>query len=263
MIVSPQSSRTHPASAWLRNAQIAVYAFMGVAAVSGLSYVFYSAFMGNALGAVLGAISAIGGVTLSFLALAAVRFGEIVLARGRHVDALLARLEALEAAFEAQGVPVDLARIGAAEADQLVAANLDRDVFPRLVKSAPAETQPSGAQPVEVPSLLELQWQSAYQNGDVAACRRVLQALREFLDAPQLERMEEGLRAMSLAKSAQLRDDFARLVRLRNYDAALLTGDEIARAFPDTAMAREFNDLRPHLIRRAQGADVGQHAPAI
>ena len=265
----PSHTRSQPAAVWLRNAQIAVYAFMGVVAVTGLCYLFYSAFVGHAFGALLGGICAIGGVTFGCLALAAVRFGDMILARNRGHESLQARIEALEAAFDAQGVPVDLSRVGSHDTEHLVAGNLNPDVFPRLVKSSaePIEEASDQASPTikrpEAPSSIELQWQAAYQNGDVAGCRQALLSLREDLDPDQAARMEEGLQAMAAARSAQLREDFARLVRLRNYEAALLTGDAIAQLFPESAMARQFQELRPHLRRRADEANAPQHAPAV
>ncbi|MFH0980066.1 MAG: hypothetical protein V2A79_00820 [Planctomycetota bacterium] len=197
--------RAADAATWMRNAHIAVYSFMSVCALSGLSYVFYAAFGGQVVRAIAGAVVATGGVAVGFLALAAVRFGAMLVARTERIELLVSRLEALEQAMEVQGVAVDLARAGAGDPEKLVAASVGGDGFPRLVRpETPAPPQPS-------------------------------------------EEREERLRAMRRAKALQLREDFARLVRSRDYEGALSAGAQMVELFPESAMAREFQTLRPRL----------------
>ena len=66
---------------------------------------------------------------------------------------------------------------------------------------------------------------------------------------------QKGSSAMPHKRNPVLSENLtglARLVRSRNFEAALLTGEEIARAFPDSSMARQFESIRPHLQRRIQ-----------
>ena len=241
---------------WMRNAQIAVCAFMSVCAVSGLCFAFYSGFAGEVVRALAGALVAVGGVTTGFLALAAVRFGAMLVARTERIEDLVWRIEALEKSIETQGVPVDLARTGAGDPEKLVASNVQRDGFPRLVSPGPAPSpeRPATAEPGDAGhrSREEHQWQTGFQSGDIAACRRSLDRLREVLDPERIVSMEEGLRAMGRARATQLREEFAGMVRSRNYAAALTTGEQIAELFPDSAMARDFASLRPRLTECAR-----------
>ncbi len=251
----------------MRNAHIAVYAFMSVCALSGLCYMFYSAFAGQVFPAIAGALVAIGGVTVGCLALAAVRFGAVLVVRTERTEHLVARVEALENALEAQGVTVDLSRAGAGDPEKLVAANVPGDGFPRLVRPEPGKPP---AEPTAVSahedgrcSREEYHWQVAYQNGDLAACRRALDHLRELLEPERITPLEEGLRAMSRTKAVQLREDFAGMVRSRDYEAALMTGWRIAELFPDSAMAREFMTLRPRLVERTEQHKGTRPASAV
>ncbi len=260
-------SGSSEAATWMRNAHVAVYAFMSVCALSGLCYMFHSAFAGQVFPAVAGALVAIGGVTLGCLALVAVRFGAVLVARTERIEHLVTRVEALESALEVQGVTVDLLQTGAGDPEKLVAANVPDDGFPRLARPEPANPP---AQPTTVSSddagrcsREEHQWQVAYQSGDIATCRRVLHHLRQLLKPERITSLEEGLRAMSRTKAVQLREDFASRVRSRNYAAALTTGEQIAELFPGSALACEFKTLRPRLLERVEQRKGTQPASAV
>jgi hypothetical protein len=54
-------------------------------------------------------------------------------------------------------------------------------------------------------------------------------------------------------ESQQLRRQFGEQVRAGDYAGALATGDAILREFPDSAMAREYQNIRPHLQARLPG----------
>ena len=251
----------------MRNAHIAVYAFMSVCSLSGLSYVFYSAFGGDVLRATAVALFTIGGVTAGFLALAAVRLGTTILNRTALIEELVVRIDALEQAIESNDGLVDVADSEGADPHRLVAADVSRDAYPRLVAdetcTQPAE-EPAVAESATACSREEHQWQMAYQNGDLVACQRTLKHLRGALEPGRIAALEAGLEAMSRAKAQQFREDFARLVRSGNYNAALIAGERIVEVFPDSDMAREFEALRPHLTKKtknrkpnAQPASVG------
>lgn len=243
------------AATWMRNAHIAVYAFMCVCGLCGLCYMFFCAFLGQAFHAIVGAIVAIGGMTIGFMALAAVRIGAVLVTRIERIEVLASRLEEVESAPQSESVTVDLARVGDGDAENLVAANLQHDSFPRLVpsESDTLPEEPAAASPGEAVHCLpqENQWQVAYQSGDIAGCRRALVSLREVLAPERIASMEEGLRAMSRARALQLRQDFARQVRSRYYASALITGKQITELFPDSVMARDFESLCPRLIECA------------
>ena len=240
--------------AWMRNAQMALYLFMAVAALSGLTYLFAAAFAGQVLRAIVGALVAVGGVAAGLMGLTALRFAVLMAARTRPLDQVVARVTALESAVEHQVVTVDLARGNAEPPDKLVAANVELDAFPRLVRPDPADlpAEPGASpQPVEGPTPDERRWQAAYQNGDIAACRRTLVTLRTVLAPERVAAMEDGLHALSQAKAFQLREEFARLIRAHDYAAALTTGEQIAALFPESAMTREYEALRPQLCKCA------------
>lgn len=55
-----------------------------------------------------------------------------------------------------------------------------------------------------------------------------------------------------------LRQEFASFIHLHDYASALTKGDEIVRLFPGSAVAADFQRVRPHLLRRLQRAtEVG------
>ncbi len=252
---------------WVRNARVAAYVFMSVSALSGLAYLFYSACVGQVFRAIAGACIALGGVAVGSWALAAARLGTLLAARLEGNESFASRVEALENALQKQGVLVDLMPVSASDPQKLVAANLQRDGFPRLVRPGPIEppTKPTPPPPqtVERPVPEEQRWQAADQNADLAACRRTLETLRGVLDPERITSLEEGLRAMSRAKAARLREGFAAMVRARNYAGALAVGEQIATLFPDSAMARQFATLRPRLAELAQACQISQSAPAV
>ena len=251
----------------MRNAHVAVWAFMSVCGLCGLCYMFFCAFLGQAFHAIVGAVVAMGGVTLGFVVLAAIRFGAVLVTSGKQIEGLAWRLEELESLLKSESATVDLAHLGDGDAEKLLAANVHRDSFPRLVPPE-SDTSPekhaaaSAREPVRcLPQ--EYQWQAAYESGDIAGCRRALVALREVLDSQRIGSMEERLRALSCARALQLRQDFARQVRSQHYASALITGKQITELFPDSAMAREFATIRARLIERASKRRKSQTVSAV
>lgn len=257
-------SRLSEAARWMRNAHLAVCAFMGVCVLCGLGYLFYCAFLGQAFRAILGAIVAIGGVAAGFLALAIVRLGTLLVANREQTDLLASRMEGLENLLHAERVVVDLARADAGRAEELLAADLRCDGFPRLVPAesdTPCKEAASASTGATVPGgPLEHQWQAAFQSGNLGTCRQVLASLREVLDPERIASLEDGLHTLSRAKVLQLRQDFAGQVRSRDFASALITGKQITELFPDSDMAREFGELCPQLIERA---DRRKKSPAV
>ncbi|MCP4590150.1 MAG: hypothetical protein GY842_05360 [bacterium] len=244
-------SRCAEAATWLRNSHIAVYAFMSVCALSGLGYVFYSAFAGEVLQAIAGVLVTMSGVTVGVLALAGVRFGALLVARTQRAEHLLARLEAVEVAMENRSAADGRPEAGPEVVQRLVGAALPNDQYPRLVRGeSPTRggTPPRPERPREHEG--ERQWQLAYQNGDIASCRQALERLRPVLEPRRIASMEDGLRALSRAKVEQLRESFARSVRGEDFSAALHIGAEITELYPESPLDRQFQTIRPHLLQR-------------
>ena len=222
---------------WLRRARWAV----GLAALAcagvGLLWVYRSVLAGDVVGALAGAGLCLGVLALELAAGALLRLGGLVLRCAQRLDAIENHVAALEASIDALenalGLPVDLTEVGSGDAERLVAARIERDAFPRLV-------QPSGGPPrpdTDVPA-------EAEPTGSTITGQREL----DRLVGKEMER---------------LRAEFGELVREEDFAGALRTGERIETLFPDSVLARQFNSIRPHLLRRASGADPQKPASAM
>jgi hypothetical protein len=174
---------------------------------------------------------------------------------------------------------LDLSTLGKGDPGELVAARLDRDVFPRLL--ATMEDQPpargSGRQDQEPqpgdtgtgddprrrhvqehdadPTALTTKnllrtWRLGMRNNDLAACRTVFAALVDTVDAGTLEPLQMQLEELADRTEKLLREDFAARLTRRDFDGMLAVGERICRLLPDRPVTREFRRIEPHLRRR-------------
>ena len=184
---------------------------------------------------------------------------------------------------------LDLSAIGPGDPAILAAATLERAAFPRLVASMDDAPPPEAAVPppqgpsqgpsgdpsesrfekdatlAEEPlvihesagladkNLLRV-WKLAMREGDLATCREVWSTLIDTADPVFLARMSSQLEELSKRTERSLRLTFVGSVRRRDYDGALAIGQQIIRLFPDDSLAREFQEIEPHLRRRAREA---------
>lgn len=186
---------------------------------------------------------------------------------------------------------LDLASIGAGDPSVLAAATLNRSVYPRLVRTmeedppADCDATPSlaaestsdatnqaipfqglrTAEPAgEIGSngdvlgggaatknLLAL-WRRAVRDGDLMTCQAVYSALVDTAGPNELAPLREQLHAIADGVERELREQFSRCIKQKNFAAALATGDAICRALFDRPVAEEFQRLRPMLAQRAQ-----------
>jgi hypothetical protein len=217
-----------PANRWLRRGRWAAALVAIACCTAGSIWIYRSATVGDVLGAAAAAGLCLGIVALGALAVAAFRLGGLTLRCMRQAERLEARLTALELSTERTSRTMDLVTDENVDAASLAAATLERDTFPRLSAAidhqdqekavledhAPAE--PGAAEPT-----------AASSDGQQELDRLVHREMK------------------------RLRDEFADLVRGRDYAGALHTGERIATLFPDSALAREFESIRAPLARRA------------
>lgn len=96
--------------------------------------------------------------------------------------------------------------------------------------------------------LLE-RWEVASGEGDVATCRRVLASLANRADRELVVGLRDELpRIMERAESA-LREAFAECVRSRDFAGAVTVGDRITESLPESRIARDYDAIKPHLLR--------------
>lgn len=183
---------------------------------------------------------------------------------------------------------IDLAVIGSGNLEQLAAANLIRDAYPRLVSprvSATAETlnegilsdqfsdcsdshstksssisssnhgAGNGANGVAASArnLLE-QWKSALAEGDLPLCKRIFASLLDVADRDALKPLEVQICELEDRLERRLRERFTTHVHRREFVAALETGEEMRSLLSDRPVAADFERLRPILARRADEA---------
>ncbi len=195
---------------------------------------------------------------------------------------------------------LDLSAIGPGDPSTLAAATLDRARFPRLVASMD-EAPPPDAPPPAAPALQDANpfgdspeprfdraatstdepldpsepagvadknplrvWKVAMREGDLAACREVWSTLVDTADLDFVAQMNSQLEELSMKTERSLRATFVQSVRRGDYNGALAIGEQITRLFPDQTIAREFQEIEPHLRRRAQEAwAVAAPPPAV
>jgi hypothetical protein len=95
---------------------------------------------------------------------------------------------------------------------------------------------------------------AALEAGDIRAARELWQALDGGVSPTQRTDLQEQIDELTARVAAELREEFASLVRNEDFSAALRKGAEIAELLPESRMRRDFETIRAHLEARAAGA---------
>ncbi len=265
-----------PEPLWLRRAEIIVYVFLGTCITSGLIYLYPAACAGEVRDALIGAAITIGGSGAALIMLAVVRIGSLTVYTAERLDEIGQRMDALEDTLEAalsavpeenanasRVEPLDLAGIGRGDPGLLVAAGVPEKPFPRLASRdeedhGPAETAVSHERIVTTagksPACPEERWQRAFDERDLLGCRRILAEAGTLIPADRRQAMLAALDTLMEDRKQALRDEFSALVRSHRFADAIAKGREIARTFPNSSLAAEFEQVEPYLARRAAEA---------
>ncbi len=190
---------------------------------------------------------------------------------------------------------LDLAALGNGDPSRLAAATLDRDVFPRLVKTMDAAPPARSGELQDITSgdagttdsvgassratdhhetdaaftnspAAELaaknlwrQWKVALRNEDIAGCRALFSALVETADLHRIAQLCDEMEALADRTERQLRLAFSLRVRERDYVGALTVGERICTLLPDRPIAGDFKRIQPYLTRR-RDAQADDHS---
>jgi hypothetical protein len=176
---------------------------------------------------------------------------------------------------------VDLTDAGLDDPSTLAAAELDRDVYPRLVSliddgpppttefEPPASARDhhpetaddaatlvrtndsNGSSDGSIRNLMR-SWSAARNSGDLGACRSIFAALADTADPDLVETMHDQLAQLSESTKNALRDRFADHVRAGELGGAIEAGERLRELFPDSTLADEYNRLKPILLRRME-----------
>ncbi len=159
---------------------------------------------------------------------------------------------------------LNLAAIGRGDPSVLSTTTLDRSMFPRLVSAMdeepPASSTPDHAhgQPPEqwpittgvaTKNLLRT-WVAALRERDLVACREVYATLVDTADPTTVVSLATQLQQLDNQVERSLRAKFSACVRERDYAKAIETGERIRDLWPDGSAARDFERIRPYLMRR-------------
>ena len=189
---------------------------------------------------------------------------------------------------------VDLAAVGHGDPGRIIAATLDRSVFPRLAETLneqPPATTPdiqseveslrskvegrrSGEGGAAAPesdvggvahkNVLRI-WKQAVRAGDLITGRSVYSILVDTVDPRLVARLEVQMQALADRTEQRLRAQFVERVRQRDVEGVLQVGNQMCELLPDRPIAEEFRRLKPLLLcnqdRAASRPSGGNHAP--
>ncbi len=108
------------------------------------------------------------------------------------------------------------------------------------------------------PQNVREQLEAAIGDNDLPAAQRLWTQWEQDAPAEVSAELGERLDALTQETSTRLRDEFARLVREENFEAAMMKGEEIAELLPGSRMQAEYHALRPQLERRAHQRRTAQ-----
>ena len=189
---------------------------------------------------------------------------------------------------------VDLAAVGHGDPGRIIAATLDRSVFPRLAETLneqPPATTPDIQSEVESlrskvegrrsdeggaaapesdvggvahKNVLRI-WKQAVRDGDLITGRSVYSILVDTVDPRLVARLEVQMQALADRTEQRLRAQFVERVRQRDVEGVLQVGNQMCELLPDRPIAEEFRRLKPLLLcnqdRAASRPSGGNHAP--
>ena len=288
-----------------RRTKKTLYIITGLYVAIGFVVLIGAALAGDPLSAFLGFLIVSGALAVAIVLNLVLRLSAHMYAIDEGIEDLRARFDHLEkSGVPGETVPtasladldstmLDLTAIGPGDPTLITAATLDRDVFPRLVKTMneapPPELVPAGKNamaddpskgeeqpiisrtatavkktkdtPVALKNLLRA-WQDAVHACDLAACRSVFSTLVDTADAATVAAFEGELERLADQIETALRTNFADRVRQGDFAAALAVGEKIATLLPDRPIAVEFKCLRPHLHRRLEKEQENNAGPS-
>ena len=189
---------------------------------------------------------------------------------------------------------VDLAAVGHGDPGRIIAATLDRSVFPRLAETLneqPPATTPDIQSEVESlrskvegrrsdegtaaatqydvggvahKNVLRI-WKQAVRAGDLITGRSVYSILVDTVDPRLVARLEVQMQALADRTEQRLRAQFVERVRQRDVEGVLQVGNQMCELLPDRPIAEEFRRLKPLLLfnlgRTASRPSGSNHAP--
>ena len=231
---------------------------------------------GNLLGTFLGFLIISGALSMAIVARTALH----VLVRVAHIEESLGDLSvrvdriiptldnesqpgAIASASKATAAVLDLSRIGTGRPEELAAATLDRDVYPRLAASLgddgvddvhASDAGPNGHDlPLTTKNLLH-SWKTALASGDLLECKRILAAMVDLSDPEDLRPLRLQIEELEDRIEISLRNQFAQQIRDRDFCGSLETGEKFVALLGNRPVAAEFERLRPLLVRKTQTA---------
>jgi len=153
---------------------------------------------------------------------------------------------------------VNLSEAGTGDPGLLVAATLPSDGFPRLARQDELDAETGLARPArDARDPLDL-WQTAFERGDIRACRRILAEAGDRIEPDRRLAMSEAMEAFLAGRKETLRDEFSSRVRAGHFEEALAIGRQIADMFPGSDLAAEFERIEPHLRARLKRVANGE-----
>ena len=93
-------------------------------------------------------------------------------------------------------------------------------------------------------------WVIALRNHDLETCREIYATLVDTADPATVVSLATQLQQLNDQVERYLREMFSHRVRDRNYAGALEAGERIRSLWPHGAAARDFERIRPYLLRR-------------
>lgn len=249
----------------------------------GFALATVSAFWGDRLGTFLGFVIISGALSFAVLLRVVLQVGLRISNLTEHIDVIRSRMDTIEHVLKEVSVPrdesqsklptvaLDLAAIGSGDPTVLVAATLDRSRYPRLAttmnlqppqKTADMvhehEMENNGSidqeedvrsSHVNTKNLLRT-WKVAIRDGDLSMCRSIYSTMLDLVDPIQLEQLRFPMEKLADHIENELRQQFAERMRKEDYRAMFDIGEQICSQLSDRPVAREFERIRPYLLRR-------------
>ena len=246
----------------IRQGRAIVVGFTALSTLVGYGFIVAKLVAAEYSLALIGLVATLAACGVGAVAWGGLRLARLAVSIANNLERIRYRLDMLEATVELHDAEADL---GASSGDSAPAK------FPRIV----GESRKSGAEgpsaarsgddaapgrAADSPSAGstengESQFQTALEAGDLRTCRRVWSRLQAGLDEDRVAALEEQLARLKEEKSRTLREEFASLVRNRDFKTAMRKGEEIVELFPDSRMTVDYKSILPHLQRRERQAE--------
>ena len=224
---------------------------------------------GEPLGTFLGFLTIGGTLAGSALLRSVIRTDKHVLEMHHALARLHERLDRIEASIAepevtARGIPFEIVDFGGASdvaaeverrCEQITAATLERDVFPRLVtllEREQADRKSTDGQRDEAADLLE-RWENARSAGDLIEARRLFSGAASVIDPGTLKAMGDELHALARATELSFRRRVRDCVDRRDVTGLVEVLQEIRAQLPDHPMAKECAQIESFLRLKARG----------